>query len=397
LPPATKHGGSENRGGDGADVRLVLLTNFVPPYRIPVFRELQRRVKQFRVLISTGMEKDRPWIADTGGLDVVTQSSLAVKRKWNQPRGFSESIYIHFPYDTLFRLARYRPDVIISGEFGFRTLTAALYRLLFRRCRLIVWATLSEETERYRSRLRIALRSTLVRFVDAIFTNGRSGIRYLERFRIERERLFIVPQTTDVAAFAAASGPREGAALYRMLYSGRLIARKQLPAFVEVLKSWSMDHPTRQIEMWFVGDGPELEILKKITVVPNLTLKFLGSLGYEELPAIYAQCGALVLPTLADEWALVVNEGLASGMPVLGSLYSQAVQDLVVDGDNGWVYRIDHIEEVKSAVARFLAADEVTLTAMQARARVSVSHLTPQFVAERILEVIAFATSERPA
>jgi glycosyltransferase involved in cell wall biosynthesis len=393
MGPTIHDTGAANGGHRLADLRLVLLTNFVPPYRIPVFQELQRSVGQFQVLISTAMEGDRPWNPETGGIDVVTQRSLTLKGKWNQPKGFSERIYIHFPYDTLSRLARFRPDVIISAEFGFRTLTAVLYRLLFRRCRVIVWATLSEDTERYRSGFRVALRATLVRFADAVFTNGRSGIRYLERFSIARERLFIIPQTTDVAAFAAAGGRREGAALHRMLYSGRMIVRKQLKAFVEVLNHWCADNPTRQVEMWFVGDGPERERLSKSQLAPNLSLKFLGSVSYGELPAIYAQCGGLVLPTLADEWALVVNEGLASGMPVLGSYYSQAVQDLVVDGENGWVYRIDHLEEVRAAVAKFLAADETMLTAMRARAQASVAHLTPRFVADKILAVVEFARS----
>ena len=144
---------------------MVLLTNFVPPYRIPVFLELQRRLKQFRVLISTRMEADRPWNPEAGGIDVVVQRSFTRKTKWNQPRGFSERTYLHFPYDTIAQLIRYRPDVIISGEFGFRTLNSVFYRFLFRRTRLIVWATISEDTERYRSQLRVAVREFICRHV----------------------------------------------------------------------------------------------------------------------------------------------------------------------------------------------------------------------------------------
>ena len=42
--------------------------------------------------------------------------------------------------------------------------------------------------------------------------------------------------------------------------------------------------------------------------------------------------GIFVLPTLADEWGLVVNEAMASGLPVLGSVYSQAAHELCGDG-----------------------------------------------------------------
>jgi glycosyltransferase involved in cell wall biosynthesis len=360
-----------------------------------VFRELQRRLKQFCVLVSTPMEGDRPWNPDTGGINVVVQKSVSVKSWWRQPGGFSERIQVHFPYDTMLQLMRYRPDVVISAEFGFRTVNAVLYRILFPRSRLIIWATLSEETERYRSRLRRMVRAVLVKKVDAVFTNGRSGIRYLQRFSIAREKLFIIPQTTDVAAFAAASATREGDAAQRMLYSGRLVARKQLGAFIEVVDDWCGKHPSRSVEMWIIGDGPERSSLENLPLAANFRLKFLGGVAYQELPGIYAQCGALVLPTMADEWALVVNEGLASGMPVLGSCYSQAVQDLVVDGVNGWVYRVDQQEEVRVAVDKFLSADQTTLSRMQEEARASVAHLTPEFIAEKILDVIQFVLSGR--
>src|SRR5258708_40228945 len=52
----------------------------------------------------------------------------------------------------------------------------------------------------------------------------------------------------------------------------------------------------------------------------NITVKFCGAVAYSELPGIYAQCGLLVFPTLADEWGMVVNEALAAGLPILGSV-----------------------------------------------------------------------------
>jgi glycosyltransferase involved in cell wall biosynthesis len=343
------------------------------------------------------MEGDRPWNPETGGLDVVTQRSVTLNSWWKQPASFQERIYLHFPYDTLTQLIRYRPNVVISSEFGFRTMNAVFYRMIFPHSRLIIWATLSEETERYRSRPRRALRAVMVRFVDAIFTNGRSGISYLKRFPIAADRLFIIPQTTDITAFATVSGERDSRSAYRMLYSGRLIVRKQLAPFLEVLKGWCIANPSRKLEMWIVGDGPERARLEKIQLVGNLDVRFLGSVSYKELPSIYAQCGALVLPTLADEWALVVNEALASGMPVLGSVYSQAVQDLVVDGENGWVYRIDRPEEVQSAVAKFLSSGEEALRLMRLNARHSVSSLTPETVVDKMLAVIHSTSPQTPA
>ncbi len=115
---------------------------------------------------------------------------------------------------------------------------------------------------------------------------------------------------------------RAGASAYRLLYSGRLLLRKQLVPFVGVLRTWCLENPSRTVEMWFAGDGPERGPLQRLPLAQNLSLKFLGNLNCSDLPGIYEQCGALVIATLADEWALVANEALAAGMPVLGSTYS---------------------------------------------------------------------------
>ncbi len=44
---------------------------------------------------------------------------------------------------------------------------------------------------------------------------------------------------------------------------------------------------------------------------------------------MFEQGGILVFPTLSDEWGLVVNEAMAAGLPVLGSRYSEAVEEMV--------------------------------------------------------------------
>ena len=345
----------------------------------------------FRVLISIRMEADRFWTPDFAGLDVRVQRNFTMTVPWNHPSGFQEAIYVHFPYDTLSQLGQFRPDIIISAEFGFRTLSALIYRLSHPRCKLVVWATISEETEAKRWFVRKLLRHFIVRFSDAIMTNGRSGIRYLEQFDPTSRKLFAVPQTTGVAEFAAVAPTRSGNAAHRMIYAGRLVLRKQVAQFIEILGEWCRRHPERPVEFWIAGDGPERARIEAVSVPANLSVKMLGNIDYPELPQLYSQTGALVLPTLADEWGLVVNEALAAGLPVLGSLYSQAVQDLVEDGRNGWTYLIDHRDEVMRKLDLFLAASEYDLDLMREAARATALELTPGVVVDRMFQAIRFA------
>jgi len=379
---------SEDKSSVKYPYKVALLTNFIPPYRLPLFRALQGRLWQFRVFLSTPMEPNRPWPADWRGLDVVVQRSLTLRRTWRHPRGFSEPLYVHVPYDTLPLLKRYQPDVVISAELGLRSAQAVLYRKLHPRSRVIAWATLSEQTEQGRGKLRTCLRRWLLPQLDAVLVNGESGARYIRRFGVHEGRVFRVPQTTAIPAFCSVPLERDPSLADRLLYVGRLIELKGLAPFLKVLCRWAERHPERNLEFWAVGDGPLRGTLEQLAYPPNLSTRFWGHVAYQDLPQVYAQGSILVFPTLADEWGLVVNEAMAAGLLVLGSLYSQAVEELVREGENGWLFRPDSSEEAYAALDRALNTSPALLQEMRANARRTAQTISLDVVADRILRAI---------
>jgi glycosyltransferase involved in cell wall biosynthesis len=373
-------------------LRIALLTNFVPPYRIPLFKEIAGRVASLRVLVSTLMEANRHWAVDFGGLEVVVQRNLSVRRRWRHPSGFAETVYLHFPWDTLWQVLRYRPDVVVSGEFGFRTLNAVIYKLLSR-SKLVIWATISESSEAKREKIRLLLRAFMLHLADAVVTNGTSGARYLAGRGANPDKIFVVPQTTDIRAFAEVPLERVPQACRTLIYAGQLVPRKGLLPFLQSLARWCVDHPDEKVEFHLCGDGSERPGIEAFSLPPNLSLRVLGNASYAEMPARYAAAGVMVLPTFADEWGLVVNEALASGLPVLGSVYSSAVEDLVEDGVNGWRFRVDDPEEMYRAIDRCLLTPEWVLREMRARAREASLRISPEYVVDRIMAAILYAKS----
>src|ERR1700733_2237006 len=143
-------------------IRTALLTNFVAPYRLALLEALRDRVGELKIFVSALTEADRPWKPNMGSLYVVEQKTLTFKRTRLLPGGFQQRLFIHFPYDTLAQLWRYSPRIVISGELGLRSLQAAIYRTLFPRSRLIIWATLSEATEKGGGRARTVLRRVIL-------------------------------------------------------------------------------------------------------------------------------------------------------------------------------------------------------------------------------------------
>ena len=367
--------------------KVALLTNFLPPYRIKVLELLKGSVGDLRIFISVQMESNRRWKANWGGLDVTVQRNLLFSSRAQHGDRFQEERAIHFPYDTLFQLRRYRPDAIIAAEFGMRTLQAALYKCFNRRTKLIVWATLSMVTEQHRGAARKLIRRLILKAADGVLVNGSSGAAYIQGLGFPRERIHVVPQATDNELFA---GPavRPDDPVCKLLYAGQLIERKGLTQFHEQLSKWCSLHPDRKVLWTLVGTGPLAEKVESWKRPANYALKSLAEVPFRELPAQYHDADIFTLPTLADEWGLVVNEAMIAGLPVLGSVNSQAVEDLVVEGRNGWRFRPDHPDEVFEALNRALGSSRETWDAMREEAIKTVTPINSTHMKDLILAAL---------
>jgi glycosyltransferase involved in cell wall biosynthesis len=359
-------------------IRTALLTNFVAPYRLALLEALRDRVGELKIFVSALTEADRPWKPNMGSLYVVRQKTRTFKRTRLLPGGFQQRLFIHFPYDTLAQLWRYSPKIVISGELGLRSFQAAIYRTVFSRSRLIIWATLSEATEKGWGRGRTVLRQVILRAADAVVCNGASGSRYITSLGFPVDRIHILNQPIDVGMFTPLPKTRAAEDARRLVFSGRLIPQKAVVELQSVLVDWARANPARQLELLWIGDGELRETLERTQLPANFSQFFHGNQPYEALPELYRRCGALVLPSLMDEWGLVVNEAMASGLIVLGSIYSQAAIEMVSDGVNGWLIDPYHPETIANALDQLFAAPLDKLDEMRAAARERALRITPQ-------------------
>lgn len=226
------------------------------------------------------------------------------------------------------------------------------------------------------------LRRILRRSVDAFIVPGESGARYVRTLGAAAHDIFKVPYAAEVDRFGTCAVKRTDEIARRLLYVGRLIERKGLVPFITSLSRWASANPHRSVELVIAGDGPLRAQLQGVNVPATLLVTFLEELDYDAVPEVYARSGIFIFPTLADTWGLAVNEAMAAGLPVLGSIYSQAVQELVQDGQNGWVFRPDDRDETYRAIDRAMNTPIETLSEMRECARSTAMRLTPRHVAD---------------
>jgi len=322
--------------------KVVFLTNILPPYRLSVFRLLSKSYSEFKVLLSANNEKNRSWKINTSGIDVEIQKNISLIGNNKHPIGFDEKGTIHIPFDTVTKLFTIKPDVIVTAEFGLRTLFASVYKLFIPKSKFIVYADLSEHTEGGRGVLRRLIRKYILLYASSVIVNGSAGERYIRNTLKYKGNIFKVPYPSD-SVFIENHNVKnnvvndvDGLLTINLLYVGQLISRKGIIQFVKQLEEYSSNKQLR-FNLILVGDGDLKDNISSLSS-DKISIKCKGQIEYSELFKFYLKTDISILPTLADTWALVVNESMSCGVPVLGSKYSQAAEEMINHRHNGWLY-----------------------------------------------------------
>ena len=365
-------------------LRVAFVTHALSPHRLALMECVAASLADFRVFLSEAEDKLHKFPPQRGSLNVTLQRSLNWQHRFRNVHGYSDVSYVHMPFDTYGQLRRYQPDVVISTELGIRSVLAALYRRYHPNVRLVLWATLSERTEATRGWLRRKIRRWLISNVDAVFVNGKGGSAYMHDLGFAGP-MYLVPYAIDDKPFRTETyEPVEN--VFRLLYTGQLIPRKGLPAFCSALNGWCKDHPGATVNFKLVGEGPERNAILATPTAPNFTIEIFNRVDQEVLVGYYKHADVFAFPTLGDEWGVVVNEALIAGRPVLGSIHSQAVAELVVEGSNGWLWDPDHAGSLYDALSRLFSSAPEELRRMSANAKDSVTRVSPVLIGSSILD-----------
>lgn len=371
-------------------IRVAVVTHALSPHRLALMERVAASVEDLRVFLSEAEDKLHKFPFEGGSLAITLQKSLNWEHKFQNVHGYPDISHVHVPYDTYQQLKRYKPDVVISTELGIRSLLSALYRSRRHGSKLVLWATLSERTEATRGRLRSLVRRWLVSHVDSVFVNGDGGASYIRHLGYTGP-MFVVPYAIDDAPFRTVRyDPTPGR--YRLLYTGLLIPRKGLPAFCKVLNQWCQDHPATKVEFTLVGEGGDSGAIRELPTATNLAIGVFDRVDQEQLVHYHENSDIFAFPTLGDEWGVVVNEALIAGRPVLGSIHSQAVTELVEDGQNGWLWNPEVEGSLYAALSRAFSCGVDDLKTLSKNAKETVLRISPTIVASTVLDGLKHLT-----
>ncbi|MCM1140041.1 MAG: glycosyltransferase family 4 protein [Muribaculum sp.] len=270
----------------------------------------------------------------------------SAKEGHSQSLGFAnDSIEILIPKGLYGKISNVKADIIIAEGFFKYTPWALLYSLLHRKP-LYIYYERTLHTERKAPWWRKAYRKFISRFAEGFLVNGQETKKLLETWGISSSKIHTGGMCADSEGLKAKikelgeldiinfrnslSAVNDSIGLI-YIYVGQLIERKGVD---ELLSAWVEHielHPNDTLIL--VGGGVQKDALIKEYNDPSIV--FVGEIDYNTIYKYYASCDVFIIPTLEDNWSLVVPEAMACGLPIACSIYNGCHSDLVHEGQNG--------------------------------------------------------------
>ena len=312
--------------------KAALLVNMIAPARLPLFSALAKHFDL--LLLHGGVEANR---GGWRGVEDNLKGAAVIKAwgwqipVWRRNGEFQDRRYVHFTPGYLWHLFRFRPEVVVTNEIGFRTVAALLYGTLMRKPVWVWWGG-TVHTERRTGPARKFVRAAIARWARHWISYGRTSTEYLQSLGIRRNAIVEIQNSADERRFANRVEPT-----FRLhprpvlLCVGSLTARKGAVSLLHAAAAQQREG--RSFSLLLVGSGPErgkLEMLVRDLALQNV--HFQAECPPEELPGIYRSGDILVFPTLEDVWGMVANEAVLSGIPVLCSRYAGCAPELFPEG-----------------------------------------------------------------
>lgn len=285
---------------------------------------------------------------------------------------------LFFSPALFFNLVRDRPDVVVTeGEINFiNNFSIYLYCLIFRKG--YVWWSLGKVRTRKKNIVNSVLDplvSFLLRRAACVMARTTWAKRYyVEHKLVPESKVIVAPNSMDESLARAEvdesliSKLRGEDTDYVILYVGALTESKRPQDLVQAFSLLSKNPKYKNCELWFVGDGPQMGMLRSLVKCLHIEdrVKFFGKI-FEGVGSYFSAADMVVVPGLGG---LVINHAMIFGKPVVSRLADGTELDLVVSGETGFLLEDESIENMAEAISKVLLPENLERMSANAKAKV---------------------------
>jgi 1,2-diacylglycerol 3-alpha-glucosyltransferase len=340
--------------------RLVIVTEIIAPYRIPVFNALAARddIELHVIFLSETDPSLRQWQVYRDEI----RFSFEVLKSFRRRVGKFNALVTRGVEQAL-RSAM--PDAVLCGGYNYLAAWQALRWARKAGVPLLLWSESNIADVRNKRWLVEAAKRRFVHSCDGYVVPGTSAGAYLRSLGAAADRIFIAQNAVDVERFAqTAERARRTPDRRRqlglpdryVLNVGRFVATKGV---FDLLAAYATlpEELRRSVGLVLAGDGVEREeVARRSHAIEPGQVVLTGFVQRDQLGELYGLAEALIFPTHSDPWGLVVNEAMACGLPVIATDVAGCTADLVQDGVNGFVVAAGSPKALSEAMGTMLCS-----------------------------------------
>ncbi len=287
------------------------------------------------------------------------------------------------------------PDIVFSPATAFPEGMAAYNYRLRHGKRSVMMDDMWEYADR-RGGLVREVKRLINRNIEGVFIPAPSHLHYYKKMGFPEERIVFGVYSVDNDFFSngAAYAQAHETVLRRQfdlpvdyfLFVGRFLARKGIETLIEAFRRYrcGMSMPW---DLLLVGSGDQLTTLQsRASDIEGI--RFVGPKFGDTLCHHYGLAKALIVPSLIDQWGLVINEGMASGLPVIVSRGCGGAKTLVREGENGWTFDPGNVETLAGLMSRMSKLSREDLISMAEQSKQIISEWSLDRFSDGVLKAL---------
>ena len=268
------------------------------------------------------------------------------RRLWRQLRALwrCDSVLIGIGYNE--------PDIIVLSW---------LLALLGVKLILLSESKFDDKPRRVRTEL---VKAIILAPYSAAIVGGHRHIAYFRFLGFHRRPVVPGYDTVDLVRVRSMGGgvaaPNGTAYSARnFVFVGRFVDKKNLVELIEGFALYAKGVGAKTRRLVLIGAGPEEEVIRARAAELAVTelIEFTGFLGAEAVALRLSQGLALLLPSVEEQWGLVVNEALAFGLPAIISPAVGSGDLLIRNLVNGYVVELGFPEGLAAAMTQLAASE----------------------------------------
>lgn len=342
-------------------------------YRLPFYQELIRLFHgEFYVMYSPirykmcNKEQFCKQIKNELGKNAIPLTTEHLfdtySKQWDKMSNIEKGKRIPFTLGLMRTISKVNPDILITEGYFQWTPLVLLYGIIHH-IPVYMGYERTLHTERNTSKLKTFQRKIFNKKFAGFLVNGQETKQYLESLGVPSEKIHIGGMSADskwlksrIAKFTLkemqnfkSSFNIESTGLLYM-FSGRISEAKGVSYLLKAWKEHIKKNPKDVIIL--IGHGDKYDYYKE-KYKDETSIRLLGMINYADIYKYYAIADVFILPTLQDNWSLVIPEAMACGLPVATSIYNGCHIELVHKGENGITFDTYREESLITALDYF--------------------------------------------